>query len=229
MPVYRHPKSWLVLAVAGAATALAWLSLVNPGMAGLIELCGENGVFAYVAPWNGGRLLGLAAMWSTMGIAMMVPCIAVALVASGWRWRESFGFFTGALCHALGYFGVVLPRVLAAAGLEWTLESIGLASGGSPPNHPLVSALLLGAGLAALLWQRRHRIGTMQGQGPALCGVHHALRQLPILLAMISIQLALGSMNLGAMALLSLAMLVGEYWPICRNRRTLFEVLPIVR
>lgn len=229
MPVYRYPKSWLVLAVAGAATALAWLSLVNPSMAGLIELCGENGVFAYIAPWNGGRLFGLSVMWSTMGVAMMVPCIAAALVASGLHWRESFGFFTGALCHALGYFGVVLPLVLAAAGLEWTLESIGLASGGSPPNHPLVSALLLGVGLAALLWQRGHRVGTRRGQGPALYGVHHALRQLSILLAMISTQLVLGSMNLGAMVLLSLAMLASEYWPIRRDPHTLIKVLPIVR
>ncbi|MBO9590264.1 hypothetical protein [Devosia sp.] len=228
MPVYRHPKSWLVLVVSGLATAFAWLSLANPGMAGLIELCGENGVFAYVAPWTFERLLGLGAMWCTMGVAMMVPCIVMALLSSGWHWRESFGFFTAALCYALGYFGIVLPLLLVAAGIEWTLESLGFVSAGLAPNHPLVSVLLLGFGLIVLTW-RRYRSGTFRQQGPALCGVNHARRHMPAFFAMISAQLALGSMNLGAMALLSLLMLAGEYWPILRYRRALIQVLPIVR
>lgn len=221
MSVYRHPKSWLVLLVAALATGFAWLSLVNPDMAGLIELCGENGVFAYVAPWDGGRLLGLGAMWCTMGVAMMVPCIALALVCSAWRWRESYGFFTAALCHALGYFGVALPLVIAAAGLEWGLESVGLVRGGSPPNDPAISALFVSVGLGSLVWRRRYCSSPRPWLGPVQSGLWHAYRHLPILVAMIAMQLAAGSMNFGAMFLLALAMLALEFSPRAIRRAAL--------
>ncbi|MBN9335108.1 hypothetical protein [Devosia sp.] len=224
MSVYRDPKSWLVFVVAGLATAFAWLSLINPGMAGLIELCGENGVFAYIAPWDGERLLGLGAMWCAMGVAMMVPCITAALVANAWRWRESYGFFTAALCHALGYFGVVLPLVLAAAGLEWGLESAGLLRGGSPPDHPAASALLVGAGLGSLAWRRRNCPWPRLWLGPVHGGVRHAYRHMPVLVAMITVQLAAGSMNLGVMFLLGLAMLALEFSP-----RALRHAVPAIR
>lgn len=224
---YHHPKSWLIATSAILLSGMAWLSLFAPGSGGLIELCGSDGVFAYVVPWDAGRLLGLAAMWGAMLLAMLGPCVAKSLVLTGWEVRRSYGQLTGALCHGLGYFGSTLPVIVIAAAGEWALESLGIVAAGAPPQQLLT---IIGLFVAGVILMMRPRSFTRELPGPFGRGVSQAIGQLPRVLGMVCLQLAGGSMNLTWMLALASWMWAAEFLPLrLRRARRAETVLPSVR
>ncbi|MDB5585109.1 MAG: hypothetical protein JWP26_79 [Devosia sp.] len=206
--VYRYPKAWLVALAAALLGTLAWWSLANPGSGRLAELCGANGVFAFAHPWDEGRLVGLVAMWAAMMTAMLVPCRITALVSAGWRWRSSYGFLTASLAYGIGHLCLIGPIIVAAAAVEWAMESLGLLVAGQPPDLEWQIALIVVA-VGLLLAGSRVPSSTAWG-GPLAQGVSRAIDQLPVTSAMICLQLAGGSMNLAWMVALTLGMVVLE-------------------
>ena len=137
-------------------TALAWVWLVlGAGMemsaVEMTAMAGMDGWLMQPATWTPAYAALMASMWFVMMAAMMLPTTAptVALYLKMTRDGEGrIGWRPAAF--VAGYLAVWGGFSLAAAGLQWALETLRLLSPMLETTHAWLGAAIL---IAAGLWQ----------------------------------------------------------------------------
>jgi predicted metal-binding membrane protein len=139
----RHDRLVLI-SVLLLVVLLSWIYLLSGAgmtqeMAGMLMPMGTG-------PWTFGYAAAVAIMWIAMMAAMMLPSAvpAILLHATIVRGRGA-GAAPATACFALGYFAVWAIFSLAAATLQFALESVALLS----PMMKTSSISLAGAVLIA--------------------------------------------------------------------------------
>lgn len=216
----RHDyDSLMVLAGVVLASGVGWWVVVTIMPPQEMWICSAAGLL----PGSAMHGLSLAGMWFAMTLAMMLPSATseILRVASA---HHGSPVTSTALPFGVGYLVVTLPLGLAAAGLQWMLESAGLLTGEGRLINPAVGALvLLAIGLCELLM--------LTGAQQRFCGNGHLAKDtslllrglcygrsmLPCCVAMIGLQFVGGAMNVAWMAVLTLWMFLEATLPWKRH------------
>lgn len=182
-----HRVGWPIALLVLGASALGWVALL-PLTSGSAALCGREA-----------SLIPTIAAWGLMAMTMMLP--ATLPMTHCLR-------FGGAMRFTAGYLLVAALPALAAAIVDWLLQTIGLMTNGVPPSAvqaALVCVAILGMSRDTLNRRGNHRTGTAAG-----------LSHLGACTAMAALQLAFGSMQPLLMAALTLWMLAIAFcpWPL---------------
>lgn len=155
--------AWLYVATGAGMGHSAWdmttLSLfphkAAAPMAGMDMSGMDMSGMAPPAGWGPARWALVVAMWWTMMVAMMAPSATPTVLLYGRVHRHAQGRAEGLAPTAAflaGYLLVWLGFSVAAAGLQWALERIGLVSASTLGSQSrwLSAAILIGAGLYQL-------------------------------------------------------------------------------
>jgi predicted metal-binding membrane protein len=177
--------------------------------------------------WGVGYVAIAFIMWAVMMVAMMLPTATkVLLLTATLDGQERLPFAlrrTGEF--AVGYLSVWLAFSLAGTAAQWTLDKAGLLSAKMiTSDHILAGSLLLYAGVyqwsplkrACLIHCRapqeflaRH----WERHGPFGTGLRHGLFCFGCCWMLMALLFVGGAMNLGCMAVISVAILIEKTLP----------------
>ncbi len=218
-------ERWLLLGIAAAVTALAWLALVagHPPPGSPHELMRPH------AHPSGLRGLGLAfGMWMVMMVGMMLPPVLpwILLFAASHRGRGRGRTYLPTSLFAAGYFIVWGAYSLAAAGAQLLMRPSDLLDHGGSLVAPAGGTVLIVAGIfqftpfkAACLAHCRSPLGfflTRWRDGPVGTlgmGMRHGAYCLGCCWALMAVGFAVGVMNLVWMAALTVFLCVEKIAP----------------
>jgi predicted metal-binding membrane protein len=145
LPIARRPPRWAAILPA-AGIAAAWIAAVAVVLA---PAAGDGAAHAHAdmhahAAASGPGLLALAAMWTAMMVAMMVPPELPALAARLGRAADAAAGARAA-GFAAGLFAAWTAFGVAAALLQWELERLAAVDAAGALASPLAAAALLAA------------------------------------------------------------------------------------
>jgi predicted metal-binding membrane protein len=136
----------LVLAALLAVVALAWAYLLFGAGIEMDQMdMGNGAIMLMTPPWTPGYALLIFLMWSIMMAAMMLPSAAPTILLVATLARSGAGRGTTASLFSLGYILVWTAFSVAAAALQWGLDTAGVLS----PTMAVANASVAGVVLIA--------------------------------------------------------------------------------
>ena len=228
LPALLRRDRAVVLSGLAAVVVLAWAYLLfGAGIKMEMMDMGGGQMMAMPSEWTLGYGALIFIMWAVMMVAMMLPSATTVLLLTATL--DSQERLLSALRRtgefAIGYLSVWLAFGLAATAAQWALDKAGLLSATMiTSDHILAGSLLLYAGVyqwsplkrACLIHCRapqeflaRH----WERDGPFGTGLRHGLFCFGCCWMLMALLFVGGVMNLGCIAVISVAILVEKMLP----------------
>lgn len=217
----------VVLAALIAATALAWLYLIDMAR-GMAAMPGGSGMMA-IQTWDQAYFVAMFFMWAIMMVGMMVPSATpmVLLYAAFIRTRHNAAPYRSTAAFLAGYLLAWTAFSLVATTLQWALSEAALLSPMMVSTSPYFgAALLIAAGVFQLTpWKnaclahcrspmdfvmRHWRSGRF---GALRMGLHHGLYCLGCCWLLMVLLFVGGVMNLLWIAAITVFVLIEKVAP----------------
>lgn len=178
--------------------------------------------------WSPTQIALMAAMWTVMMAAMMLPsAVPMVLAYDRMDGRSPRGREGSTVSFVAGYLVVWLAFAVAATGLQWALHDMSLGDGMGETTHAgLAGVLLVGAGIFQFTQVKRRSLRACRtpmgflttswrdGRAGALrMGVHHGTLCLRCCWALMVLLFVLGVMNLAWVAALAVFVLAEKAFP----------------